>query len=82
MDNYNPANLFILWSNFQEPLSMRSFMPHLTKQPESLFPKKGKEREHKGTYVSVKQFYFPTFIKNDNPFGALFSSESTAFIWN
>lgn len=55
-------------------------MPHLTKQAEILFPKKGKEREWKHTYISIKQLYFPTFIQNDNSFGALFSSEATAFI--
>jgi len=55
-------------------------MPHLTKQSEILFPKKGKEQEQKHTYVSIKQLYFPTFIQNDNPFGALFPSEATAFI--
>ena len=42
--------------------------------------KKGKKEQL--TYISIKQLYFSTFIQNDNPFGALFTSEAAPFIWN
>lgn len=83
MDKYNPANLIILWSRTPEceviPASAYwTIWNYFPKQKK----KTGRKEKRKRTYVSIEQLYFPSFIHNDNPFGALFSSEATTFIWN
>lgn len=80
MDECNTANLIILWSRIPECKVIHASAYWTIWNS---FPKKLRRKEkRKSTYISIKQLYFPSFIHNDNPFGALLSSEATTFIWN